>query len=114
MADGVHPTFVDGGWDGVYLMRVGESVRLRMPMHLRDAVDGLLNRVSVDGVMSRSLWSLGLGDLHPTVLGPAAHFLADTLLDECGHVVVLDRDAVSSFAAASTSPIMHIMSVRVQ
>lgn len=97
--DGVHPTFVDNGWDGVYLMRVGRSVRLRVPSRLRDAVEELVNDVSVDAVMSRSLWSLGLAELHPTVLGPASHFLADSLLDERGHAFTLGRDQVSSFAA---------------
>jgi ribosomal protein S18 acetylase RimI-like enzyme len=101
--DGVHPTFVDSGWDGIYLMRVGRSVRLRVPMRLRGTVEELVGLVSVDAVMSRSLWSLGLAELCPTVLGPASHFLADSLLDERGHAVELDRDEVSSFAAELSS-----------
>jgi ribosomal protein S18 acetylase RimI-like enzyme len=97
--DGVHPTFVNSGWDGIYLMRVDRSVRLRVPMQARDAVEALVRNVSVDTVMSPSLWSLGLAELRPTVMGPASHFLADALLVERGHVVVLDSDQVSSFVA---------------
>ncbi|MFK3669458.1 hypothetical protein ACI2IX_04745 [Leifsonia aquatica] len=67
--DGVHPTFVYGGWDGDYLMRVGRSVGLRAPMRLRDAVGELVGLVAVDAVMSSSLWALGPAEFCPRILG---------------------------------------------
>lgn len=99
---GVHPTFVESGWDGVYVMRVGQSVRLRAPRHLRSVIEPLVQDVSVDGLMNRSLWSVGLSERRPIVLGPASHFLADSPLDGGDGATPVEPGHASAFAAGLT------------
>jgi GNAT superfamily N-acetyltransferase len=97
--DGVRATFVENGWNGVYVMRVGRSVRVRAPRHSRKVVEALMSGASVDSLTSRSLWLAGLADIRPTVLGPAAHFLASSMLDGGDGVTGLDPGHISSFVA---------------
>ena len=98
-SEGVHATFVDGGWDGVYVMRAGPSVRVRAPERVRPTLEALIWDVSPDALMSPSVWATRLAELRPTVLGPASHFLTDSPVDVATQARVLHPESVSSLAA---------------
>ena len=97
---GVHLTFADDGWDGVYVMRVGASVRVRAPRRTRDVVEPLVRAAPAERLLGRAMWLDGLADLGPTVLGPASHFVADAPVGGAGDG---DRERAHAIDAAQAA-----------
>ncbi|MEY9850874.1 RimJ/RimL family protein N-acetyltransferase [Leifsonia sp. EB41] len=73
---GVHTTFVDDPSAGIYVLRIGDTVRVRAREALRGQVDGLLGELSVEDALEPERWRSALQSLDPLILGPAAHFVA--------------------------------------
>ncbi|MFE4951360.1 GNAT family N-acetyltransferase [Leifsonia sp. NPDC056665] len=77
---GVHATFVDDPRAGIYVLRIGDTVRVRAREALRGQVDGLLRGLSVEDALDPAPWRSALQGLDPVILGPAAHFVSGDVL----------------------------------
>lgn len=75
---GLHVTFVDDPDAGIYVLRLGDTVRVRAPETRRSRVCGLTARLSLSHALEGVVWRAALHDEDPVVLGPAAHFLTGT------------------------------------
>ncbi|MEY9953359.1 GNAT family N-acetyltransferase [Leifsonia sp. EB34] len=78
-APGVHATFVDDPSAGIYVLRIGDTVRVRARVTLRARVDSLLRDLRVDDALDPAPWGSALQDLDPVILGPAAHFVSGSV-----------------------------------
>jgi GNAT superfamily N-acetyltransferase len=75
---GLHVTFVDDPDAGIYVLRLGDTVRVRAPETRRTQVDGLTAGLSLSHALDGAAWRAALHDADPVILGPAAHFLTGT------------------------------------
>ena len=69
---GLHITYVDDPDAGIYVLELGETVRVRAPRHRAPEVE----KLPFDTALDEDAWRAALRGSDPVVLGPAAHYIA--------------------------------------
>lgn len=74
---GLHTTYIDDPRAGIYVLSLGETVRVRAPETRRTQVADVSFRHALDA----AAWRVALRGSDAVVLGPAAHYLAGGSID---------------------------------
>lgn len=73
---GFNLTFVDDSEAGIYVLSVGDAIRVRAPEALRQTVLEIVDELPLDEALDAARWRDALSGTGAVVMGPAAHFLA--------------------------------------
>ncbi|GAA4147201.1 GNAT family N-acetyltransferase [Leifsonia shinshuensis] len=95
---GVHTTYVDDPNAGIYVLRIGGTVRVRARAALRGRLDGLVRELPVPAALDAAVWRSALRGTDHLILGPAAHFLTGALIGSSAPEVHPAQDDVRRMA----------------